>query len=185
MVVQTDGKIVIAGEFQSVHGVARGNIARLNADGSLDASFATGAGANGPVYALLPSGSSFYIGGNFTAYNGIGRGRLARLSSSGDLDSFFGSVTGPNAAVRCIAIETFESNIYVGGTFTAWGNSARSRLARVSASNGSLDSFFNRDGGPDGPVHSILTFASGGSPLLLIGGSSRLSAAYRALGLPF
>src|SRR5215510_14756762 len=37
--VQPDGKIIIAGDFSSVLGVPRGNIARLNADGTLDMGF--------------------------------------------------------------------------------------------------------------------------------------------------
>src|SRR5436189_6262030 len=37
--VQPDGKIIIAGEFSSVLGVPRGNIARLNSDGTLDMTF--------------------------------------------------------------------------------------------------------------------------------------------------
>ncbi len=34
--VQTDGKIIIAGQFTIVNGVLRNRIARLNADGSVD-----------------------------------------------------------------------------------------------------------------------------------------------------
>ena len=35
IMVQSDGKVVIGGAFSSVHGTARGRIARLNSDGSL------------------------------------------------------------------------------------------------------------------------------------------------------
>ena len=38
-VVQPDGKTIIAGGFTSVLGVPRNNIARLNADGTLDTGF--------------------------------------------------------------------------------------------------------------------------------------------------
>ena len=41
--VQSDGKTLIAGEFTSVLGQARNNIAQLNADGTLDAGFNPGA----------------------------------------------------------------------------------------------------------------------------------------------
>ncbi|HEX3160974.1 MAG TPA: delta-60 repeat domain-containing protein, partial [Pseudolabrys sp.] len=34
--VQSDGKIVIGGDFTAVNGVARSDIARLNSDGGLD-----------------------------------------------------------------------------------------------------------------------------------------------------
>lgn len=40
--LQTDGKILIGGQFNSVNGVPRQNAVRLNADGSVDPSFNTG-----------------------------------------------------------------------------------------------------------------------------------------------
>ena len=50
--VQSDGKVVIGGEFTHVDGVTRNYLARLNADGSLDTTFDPGGTLNGPVYAL-------------------------------------------------------------------------------------------------------------------------------------
>lgn len=53
MVIQSDGKIIIAGDFTHYNGVARDHIARLNADGSLDASFLNaGTGTNTDIFAL-------------------------------------------------------------------------------------------------------------------------------------
>ncbi len=44
---QPDGKWLIAGDFTTVHGAVRGRVARLNRDGSTDASFGNGlAGAS-------------------------------------------------------------------------------------------------------------------------------------------
>ena len=39
VVLQSDGKLVIGGQFTTVRGLSRTNIARLNADGSLDGTF--------------------------------------------------------------------------------------------------------------------------------------------------
>ncbi|HVE57937.1 MAG TPA: delta-60 repeat domain-containing protein, partial [Pyrinomonadaceae bacterium] len=57
-IVQPDGKIVIAGSFQRVNGTRVGNIARLNADGTLDTSFNAGTGTTGAIrtIALQPDG---------------------------------------------------------------------------------------------------------------------------------
>ncbi len=45
--VQSDGKILIGGDFTTYNGTSRVRVARLNSDGSLDTGFlATGAGAN-------------------------------------------------------------------------------------------------------------------------------------------
>ena len=70
MIVQPDDKIIIVGTFTSVNGTSRGRIARLNADGTLDTSFATGIGANSTVYSIaqLPSGG-YMIGGLFTQFD--------------------------------------------------------------------------------------------------------------------
>lgn len=52
--VQSDGKTVIGGDFTTYNGLARGYVARINADGSLDSSFlATGAGAGNVVDSKL------------------------------------------------------------------------------------------------------------------------------------
>jgi len=80
--VQSDGKVLIGGNFTTYNGTGRGYVARLNTDGSLDTGFlATGAGANGLVYsvAVQPGDGKILIGGGFTTYNGTSRGFVARL----------------------------------------------------------------------------------------------------------
>src|ERR1044071_2405587 len=54
MVRQDDGKVIIGGDFASVNGVPRANLARLNVDGSVDLSWSPN--ANSFVYALAISG---------------------------------------------------------------------------------------------------------------------------------
>src|SRR5208283_1778314 len=83
-------KVVVGGHFSSFSGVSRGNIARLNANGSLDTTFNPGAGANGTVWSVLtqPDGRVL-IGGDFTSYNGTSRNHVARLNTDGSLDATF------------------------------------------------------------------------------------------------
>jgi uncharacterized delta-60 repeat protein len=53
LALQSDGKTVIGGFFTSVNGTARNGIARLNSDGTNDASFlAAGSGVNNSVFAV-------------------------------------------------------------------------------------------------------------------------------------
>jgi uncharacterized delta-60 repeat protein len=52
MAVQPDGKVIIGGGFNTVNGVGRNHIARLNEDGSLDSTFDPGTGANNWVDAI-------------------------------------------------------------------------------------------------------------------------------------
>jgi uncharacterized delta-60 repeat protein len=151
LAVQSDGKIIIGGEFTTFDGTARNRIARVTMTGVLDTTFAPGTGANGTVNAVLIVSSSIYIGGDFTQVNGSGRVRLARLTSTGTLDPFMSGSAGANATVHALAYYSFGSNLlYVGGAFTTFNGQSRNRLAAVSAASGSLDSFFNSTGGPDG-----------------------------------
>src|SRR5688572_33126814 len=48
--VQPDGKMIIGGEFTTVKGLARTNLARLNADGSGDSSFNAGTNSFGDIF---------------------------------------------------------------------------------------------------------------------------------------
>ena len=79
-VVQSDGKVLIGGLFATINGTNRNNIARLNANGSLDSSFNPGTGADGRVRSVaLQSDGKVLIGGDFAAVNGVARPHVARL----------------------------------------------------------------------------------------------------------
>src|SRR5262245_56060425 len=53
--VQPDGKIIIAGAFQYYNGISRRGIARINSDGSIDATFDPGTGldVNGSINCMI------------------------------------------------------------------------------------------------------------------------------------
>src|SRR5262249_1632536 len=55
--LQPDGKILIGGDFNSYNGTNVNFLARLNVDGSLDTSFNTGSGPDGPVNSIAVTGS--------------------------------------------------------------------------------------------------------------------------------
>jgi uncharacterized delta-60 repeat protein len=106
IVIQPDGKILIAGAFTMINTSRRSGIARLNSDGSVDNTFQNGmAGANSIVSALaLQPDGKVVMAGSFTAVNGVARYYIARLNSDGSLDSAFhnGGPPGPilsNAAI--------------------------------------------------------------------------------------
>ena len=82
LALQSDSKILIGGIFTSVQGVARHRIARLKADGSLDAGFDPGEGASEVVrwIGLQPDGR-ILIAGGFKRFAGAECGRIARLQS--------------------------------------------------------------------------------------------------------
>jgi len=98
LVIQPDGKLVIAGTFTGVNGTNRHNLARLNANGSLDTSFDPGLGPDGVVHsiALQPDGN-ILIGGEFLNVNGVMRRYAARLY--GDVPPPLLSIVRSNATV--------------------------------------------------------------------------------------
>src|SRR5262249_37475832 len=87
-VVQPDGRIIIAGSFDTVQGVNRRGLARLGSDGSLDLSFEPGAGIGErlegsfePSVAVLAldSQGQLAVGGNFTALGAVLRRNVGRV----------------------------------------------------------------------------------------------------------
>ncbi|MBK9449662.1 MAG: T9SS type A sorting domain-containing protein [Bacteroidetes bacterium] len=85
--IQGDGKFVVGGAFTLFNGVARNRIVRLNANGTLDASFGPGTGFNSGVNAVaLQSDGKTVAGGTFTLFNGTGRNRIARLLYRAECD---------------------------------------------------------------------------------------------------
>lgn len=133
-----DGKILVVGGFSTVSAGNASGIARLNADGSFDATF-SGA-ANGEVLeAFLLRDGKILITGNFSQYANTARNRIARLNSDGTLDTSFNPNFGAEY-VRVVAVQSDEK-IIVNGNFTTFGGVPRNRLARLNA-DGSLDSSF-------------------------------------------
>jgi uncharacterized delta-60 repeat protein len=78
---QADGKVIIAGEnFTSTNKRLRGNIGRLNADGSIDNTFFPGRGASGPVKVIrLRGGNRLVLGGDFIRYDRVPRRHVAQI----------------------------------------------------------------------------------------------------------
>jgi uncharacterized delta-60 repeat protein len=129
--LQSDGKIIIGGEFTGYNGTVRNRIARLNTDGSLDTGFDPGTGANiGINSTTLQSDGKIIIGGIFTSYNGTVRNRIARLNADGSLDTGFDPGIGANIIVSSTALRS-DGKVIIGGYFTSYNGTGRNRVARV------------------------------------------------------
>ena len=142
--VQPDGKLILAGKFTSVLGVARNNLTRLNADGTLDTTF--NPNPNGDVNAVTvqPDGK-ILLGGLFTNVVATTRNSIARLNADGSLDTGFNP--NANGSPMSIVLQA-DGKVLLGGDFTtlqpngAASATTRNRLARLNA-DGSLDTAFN------------------------------------------
>jgi uncharacterized delta-60 repeat protein len=140
--IQTDGKILVGGNFTSYNGITENRIIRLNSDGSKDSSFNTGIGFNNGVSSMvIQNDSKIIVGGNFTSYKGITENFIIRLNSDGSKDTTFNSGTGFNSQTSTIAIQT-DGKILIGGNFTSYKNITENRIIRLNA-DGSKDTTFN------------------------------------------
>jgi uncharacterized delta-60 repeat protein len=167
--LQPDGKVLVGGAFVSYNGTQRNCICRLNADGTLDTTFApSGTGLNGVVYALaLQPDGKFLVGGAFTSYNNIPSYRVCRLNSDGSLDTSFTQMgTGIDFIVYSLAIQP-DGKVLVGGYFTSYNGIMRNYFSRLN-SNGSLDSSFTQLG--TGFNNLVYTTALQADGKVLVGG---------------
>jgi uncharacterized delta-60 repeat protein len=180
--IQPDGKIVAGGDFTNFNGVQANYITRLNSDGTLDQDFTAGTGFNNNVLALAiqPDGK-IIAGGAFSTFNGNTHNRIVRLLGTGVIDNTFVTNTGVNSgqnfgAVFTVALQN-DGKIYLGGNFSTYHNTARSRILRLN-DDGSLDLTFNPGTGFSGNLNELATIAIQDNGKIICGGSF---SAYQAI----
>ncbi len=169
MVIQPDGKILVAGETNELAGVFNRSyviMARYNMDGSLDQSFGTGgkvvSDIGGPqveIYAIvLQADGKILVGGTSTIWEVIGVNNgynfiLLRFNPNGTLDTSFdgdgrvltdysGGTTNDDK-INALAIQP-DGKIVAAG-HARMGGTVDFAVARYN-SDGSLDTSFDMDG---------------------------------------
>ena len=175
--IQTDGKIVLGGNFYGVGSKSNYAIARLNADGSADSTFTSPIPFPVPspippipgiVYSIaLQTDGKIVIGGFIVkSYNPVLKTTpIARLNQDGSFDSSFANVTANSNALK-VAVQP-DGKILMAGFFTTINGISSKYIARFNA-DGSLDQSFNIGTGADRP---ILTLALQPDGKILIGGN--------------
>jgi len=187
LVIQPDGRIVIAGYFNRFDGITRSGIARLNADGSLDNSFDPGTGVEivsvhpqAHTVALQADGK-IVIGGFFRNVNGVARDGIAQLNTNGSVDLSFDPGAGLHGYVALALAVMTNGQVLVGGIFDKVNGVPRKSIARLNA-NGSVDESFSvPDGGVGGSNALERVFALAVQPdgQVLIGGDFTIVAGAR------
>jgi len=141
LALQADGKILLGGRFQNFNGTAINRIARVNADGSLDATFSPGTGPNQPVVSIqVQADGKSIVTGNFTVFNGVARGGIVRLNADGSVDTSFNPGTGASGLVNGAIIQD-DGKIVVYGGFNFFNGLARPKIIRLNA-DGSVDAAY-------------------------------------------
>jgi uncharacterized delta-60 repeat protein len=165
LAVQPNGQILVGGTFTTVGGQTRTNLARLNASGTLDTSFAPAVNARVNCIAVQPDGQ-ILIGGDFTTVNSATHNRLARLNPDGTLDPAFNAGTGAGSTVNSIAMQQ-DGRLIVAGNFISFAGQTRTRIVRLT-STGGLDGSFNTSASADAAINTAIVQPDG---KILIGGS--------------
>lgn len=165
--IQSSGKIILSGDFQTFNGTSNKRIVRLLQSGAVDNTFTSGLGVEGPVRASsLQSNDKLIIAGLFNSYDNKPSKNIARINVNGTLDTTFniGGV-GPNNEV----FETFtqsDGKILLAGFFSKYNNVNFTGFVRLN-SDGTIDTNFDIGSGtnlaPD-------CFAQQKNGKLLIGG---------------
>jgi uncharacterized delta-60 repeat protein len=142
LALQTNGQILVGGDFTAINGQLRYNLGRLNSDGTLDSNFNAGY-----IYAnsgtlncirMQPDGK-LLVGGDFTYINTHPCIGLCRLNGDGSLDTNFNA--NANNIVSALALQP-DGRIVVEGIFTSIGGQPQTNLARLNT-DGSIDSSFH------------------------------------------
>jgi uncharacterized delta-60 repeat protein len=168
LAIQSDGRVIVGGDFTNYDGVVARKIIRLNSNGSIDDAFriniGNGFGDNDKVYAIALQGDKIVLGGNFTTFNGAAANHIIRLNNDGTRDTQFNIGNGFNNPVRDIQLQ--GDKIFVGGDFTAFNNTPFNRLVRLNA-NGTRDETFSMGTGFDNRVRTIAVQPDG---KIIVGG---------------
>jgi len=143
-------RILAGGSFSTFSGTARQNLVRLNADGSIDAGFAsptfTVATFRTEVFALAvqPDGKVL-VGGRFSTVNGSSSPSLVRLNVDGSVDPSFHSPFDDNGlTVYALAVQA-DGKVLVGGNIQLIdGSNIYDSLVRLNT-DGSRDTEFQAD----------------------------------------
>ena len=136
---QPDGKVIAAGPFAFMNGTQRGGIARLNADGSLDATFNPGTGFAGtPGRLAIQGDGKILAAGGFTQYNGVTVPGIVRINTDGSIDDTFSVTT---SGVGTVALQP-DGKILISGNFNTVDGISRTGIARLETT-GALDLSFN------------------------------------------
>lgn len=169
--IQSDGKIVVGGDFWTFNGLDHHYLVRLNPDGSVDGSFDMNRANLGFInfgslraLAIQPDGKVLF-GGSFFDTGAVNRTRIVRLNEDGSLDTAFNPGTDPNGYPHAISVQA-DGKILAGGRFSIFNGMPVGRIVRL-LSNGSIDPAFNAGLGADDHIRA-LALDSGGR--IYIGG---------------
>ena len=146
--VQPDGKVVVAGYFDTFSGTLAQGVVRLNANGTIDNSFTTGTGfldksnsyAQPYGVAIQPDGKILLVG-DFVVFNGMAVPGIVRLNANGGLDATYQPAIQAGSYAEGVVMQP-DGKALVNGYLEVNGLSNPPGVVRLLLS-GALDTGFN------------------------------------------
>lgn len=144
-----NNKVYVAGNFTSIGGIARKNIARLHHN-TVTNTYTVDAGWNpvismtGEIFSLARYNNRVYLGGNFTSINGNNSFTYLRrtdTAAGSTIDSWNAGSIGPSAPINDLVID--GTNLYVAGSGAVYdnGGTVRYNICSFNASSGALNAW--------------------------------------------
>src|SRR5690606_19640809 len=136
--VQSDGKILVGGDFIAYNDQSTFKMVRLNADGTLDTTFEK---FNLPSYNWAVRTFDSQLDGKIIVGRQEGAPYLYRYNADGSIDNTFDIGTGVNGTVSSIVTQP-DGKVLVCGNFTEFNGQPQNRIMRLNP-DGSLDTSFD------------------------------------------
>lgn len=147
-----NNKIVAVGEFKVVHnGVTYNRVVRLNADGSIDASFNHVFNSQQSIdyssfRCVRVNSGKVLVSGSYSLNSGSNLRGMVRFNSDGTMDQTFNQNAYVTGGIVNFEIIPSTNKIIAGGNFTTYDGYSRKNIVLLD-SNGYVDASFNPGSG--------------------------------------
>ena len=143
-----NGQLLLAGYTVQVGGSSFPTLAKLNADGTVDPTFARSTSYINVSDIIIQPDNKVLLCGQFASFNGVASAGLVRLNADGTVDRAFSTALGAGflqssgSPVQdpCMALQA-DGKILVGGYFQNYQGTGRAALVRLNA-DGTLDTTY-------------------------------------------
>lgn len=143
LAAQTNGQLLVGGEFNHAAGIKILHLLRVNSDGQGDKDFAPNPNQRVFAVAVQPD-QKIVVAGSFDRIAGTQMKGIARLNPDGAIDSTFNPGLGADSSVQSVALQS-DGKVLIGGTFHEVDGVQRGCLARLNP-DGTVDRSFAVDG---------------------------------------
>ena len=128
--IESDGSVLLGGDFTNVNNVACSHLAHLNGNGSLDTSFAGTVAGTVDAIAVQVDGR-IMVGGQFASSDSVTRNNITRLLPNGAVDPSINFGDGANGAVNTVLVQPADQMLVIGGGFTTYNDQPAGHIQRI------------------------------------------------------